>query len=360
MAIEKTDIDAFLELAKKHPVIDVRSPAEYDHAHIPGALNFPLFTNEERKIVGTAYKQESRQMAIQIGLDFFGVKMRSLVVEIEKLHTTTLLVHCWRGGMRSAAVAWLFDLYGFKVFTLSGGYKKFRHYVLQTFEHPFNFNLLSGFTGTGKTSILHELAKQGESVIDLEALAHHKGSAFGGLGQPSQPSQEMFENRLALELQAHCHLPDCSPTTSRDKRIWLEDESQRIGTLTIPQSIWNRMQIAKVYFLRISAEARLDHIFNEYGSLDKDQLRDAIMRIQKRLGGLETKTAIQALEQNDIIECFRILLTYYDRCYRKSLLVREKRNQLIFQIEGEGVNDKENATRINTVWRNQNQEQTVN
>src|SRR6185436_2351890 len=165
MAIEKLHIGKFIELAKDHPVIDVRSPGEYNHAHIPGAYNLPLFTDEERKIVGTAYKQKSREAAIKIGLDFFGPKMKKMVDEVESLVRSrkagvsnsrlktpdSVLIYCWRGGMRSAAVAWLMDLYGFKVYTLIGGYKKFRNYVLETFQLPFQFKILGGYTGSGKT-----------------------------------------------------------------------------------------------------------------------------------------------------------------------------------------------------------------
>ena len=158
MAVEKLHIEKFLELAKQHLVLDVRSPGEYKHAHIPGAFSLPLFTDDERKIVGTAYKQESREQAIKIGLDFFGVKMKRMVEEAEGLIgkrqqainnasdnkellsiANCILLHCWRGGMRSAGVAWLLDLYGFKVYTLAGGYKKYRNYVLDTFKLPFQF-----------------------------------------------------------------------------------------------------------------------------------------------------------------------------------------------------------------------------
>ncbi len=193
MPVEKIHIDQFLELAKQHPVIDVRSPAEYRHAHIPGAHSLPLFTDEERKIVGTTYKQQSRKAAIKIGLDYFGPKMRKMVEEVEALvasheslaksktrltsHDSRLiLIYCWRGGMRSGAVSWLLDLYGFKVYTLAGGYKKFRNYVLNTFNMPFRFNILGGYTGSGKTELLKALI---ESVIDLEDIAKHIGSAFG-------------------------------------------------------------------------------------------------------------------------------------------------------------------------------------
>src|SRR5450756_191934 len=149
MAIEKINIKNFLELADQYPVIDVRSPAEYNHAQIPGAYSLPLFTDEERKIVGTTYKQQSREDAIKSGLDFFGPKMKKIVEEVEQLITNRqrsihkkdplpitncVLVHCWRGGMRSAAIAWLLDMYGFKIFTLAGGYKAVSYTHLRAHE----------------------------------------------------------------------------------------------------------------------------------------------------------------------------------------------------------------------------------
>src|SRR5688500_9299635 len=220
MAIEKLHIEEFLELAKHHQVIDVRSPGEFKHAHIPGAYNLPLFTDEERAAVGTAYKQDSREKAIKLGLEFFGPKMKGMVEEVEELIgnrqqaisnspgknlpiDNCLLLYCWRGGMRSAGVAWLMDLYGFKAYSLIGGYKKFRSHVLETFKLPFQFKILGGYTGSGKTEVLKELKRKGEHVVDLEDIAKHKGSAFGNIGLPPQPTQEMIENILALELQKY-------------------------------------------------------------------------------------------------------------------------------------------------------------
>lgn len=130
MPAQRIDIEQFLSLASLHPVLDVRSPGEYKHAHIPGAHSFPLFTDEERKIVGTTYKQKSREEAIKIGLDFFGPTLKQRVLDAEQIANGTkiLLVHCWRGGMRSAAISWLLDLYGFKIYTLAGGYKAYRNW----------------------------------------------------------------------------------------------------------------------------------------------------------------------------------------------------------------------------------------
>lgn len=340
MAIEKIHIEQFLELAKQHPVLDVRSPGEYKHAHIPGACSLPLFTDEERKIVGTAYKQESREQAIKLGLDFFGVKMRKMVEDAEQLssNSKTVLVHCWRGGMRSAGVAWLLDLYGFKVFTLAGGYKKYRNYVLDTFRLPFQFNILGGYTGSGKTELLKTLKERGEKVIDLEGIANHKGSAFGNIGMPPQPGQEMFENLLAKELRKSLESQPESP-------VWLEDESQRIGQVNIPGELWKTMRQSPVYFLDIPFEERLKHIVQEYGQLDPEKLADAIGRISQKLGNLNAKTAILLLNEGKITESFDILLKYYDKHYFKSLHNREGINSLLQTVDCKSVTP-ENADQL--------------
>lgn len=340
MAIEKIHIEQFLELAKQHPVLDVRSPGEYKHAHIPGACSLPLFTDEERKIVGTAYKQENREQAIKLGLDFFGVKMRKMVEEVEQLssNSKTVLVHCWRGGMRSAGVAWLLDLYGFKVFTLAGGYKKYRNYVLDTFRLPFQFNILGGYTGSGKTELLKALKERGEKVIDLEGIANHKGSAFGNIGMPPQPGQEMFENLLAKELRKSLESQPESP-------VWLEDESQRIGLVNIPGELWKTMRQSPVYFLDIPFEERLKHIVQEYGQLAPEKLADAIGRISQKLGNLNAKTAILLLNEGKITESFDILLKYYDKHYFKSLHNREGINSLLQTVDCKSVTP-ENADQL--------------
>ena len=206
MAVVKIEIAEFLEKSRDFPVLDVRSPGEYQHARIPDAISFPLFTDEERKVVGTLYKQRSREAAIKAGLDHFGPKMRPMVETAEALteqmfkagRPRTVLVHCWRGGMRSGAVAWLLDLYGIKVFSLVGGYKKFRHWVLHQFEQDWPLQIIGGHTGSGKTITIRHLQEKNEQSIDLEALASHKGSAFGAMDMPPQPSQEMARRLEAV------------------------------------------------------------------------------------------------------------------------------------------------------------------
>lgn len=353
MAVERIHIEKFLALAKEHPVIDVRSPGEYNHAHIPGAYSMPLFSDEERKVVGTTYKQQSREQAIKVGLDYFGPKMRNMVEEAEGIskkvlgvgkehsgeqaqipNSKILLIYCWRGGMRSGAVSWLLDMYGFKVYTLAGGYKNFRNYVLDTFKQSFHFNIIGGYTGSGKTETLKALQEKGAAVIDLEGSANHKGSAFGNIGMPKQPTQEMFENRLGCELRAMSYKPATSKAPFRGLGgIWLEDESQRIGLVNIPHELWKNMRSSPVYFLDIPFEERLKHITEEYGQLDQQKLIEAIGRIKEKLGGLNAKTAIQLLEEGNTPESFRILLKYYDKFYFKGLHNREGLETLLHTID---------------------------
>jgi tRNA 2-selenouridine synthase len=342
MAIQKITVEEFVQLSLIHPVFDVRSEAEFAHAHIPAAFNLPLFNNEERAVVGTIYKQSSRELAIKKGLEYFGPKMKDMIVFVEKTiaqtnpENKTVLVHCWRGGMRSAGVAWLLDLYGFKVFTLVGGYKAFRNWVLQQFEQKIDFRILGGYTGSGKTIVLSALKEKGAAVIDLEGLAGHKGSAFGNIGLPKQPSQEMFENRLAVEIES---IRSNFPRES----IWLEDESQRIGSVNIPQPLWNHIRTCAVVFLDIPFEARLDYLVETYGKLDKIELGEAIKRIQKRLGGLEAKLSLAFLEENNLKECFSILLKYYDKQYSKGLNNRPEPKPIVTTIPTIVVNDSINA-----------------
>jgi len=402
MAVIKVPIQEFLQLAQSHPVLDVRSPGEYQHAHIPDAVSFPLFSDEERKEVGTAYKQVSREEAIKIGLDFFGPKMRSMVEQAEKIggnwqkpvgnwqlavgkgeklnwqlaggkgeeentdtqheefansqlptanslansqlptansFVNSILVHCWRGGMRSAAIAWLLDLYGFKVYQLDGGYKAFRNWTLEQVRKDYAFRIIGGYTGSGKTFVLQELSKRGKSAIDLEGIAKHKGSAFGGLDRIPQPSSEMFENILASQLFR---------LTEKEaaNEIWIEDESQRIGNLNMPYELWQVFRTKPLYFLDIPFEERLNNIVQEYGAHPKEALINAIVRIQKRLGGLETKTAVNCLIENDIKGCFDILLKYYDKHYTKALNLRPDLKEVMIKIEADKVDAKVNAIKI--------------
>lgn len=360
MAIEKIFFRDFLEEQYKNPpfragaqtnrasglVLDVRSPSEYKQAHYPGAISLPLFSDEERRIIGTAYKQESREVAVRLGLDFFSPRMKSMIDEVLALmektgkgKTQPIFVYCWRGGMRSGAVAWLLDLYGLKVKQMAGGYKSFRRWSLETLSQPYHFQILGGYTGSGKTELLLELKKHGQPIVDLEGIAGHKGSAFGNLDREEQPSQEMFENKLALALH------ELNKENREAPAIWLEDESQRIGSVNLPVAIWNNMRSSPISFLEIPFEERLNHVVQEYGVYDKQLLSEAIERITKRLGGLEAKNAIAFLEEGNIRAAFAILLHYYDKKYYKSLHNREGIASLLTNVPCDKVSP-DNAIRL--------------
>ena len=299
----------------KGNIIDVRSPAEFEQGHIPGAVNIPLFSNEERAIVGTIYKQIGRQQAVVKGLEIVGPNLANIVKKAQTVaNNNTIYVYCWRGGMRSGFVAMLLKMYGLNVYVLKGGYKAFRNYALQSFNTPQPVLILGGKTGSGKTLILKKLKQNQQQVIDLEGLAHHKGSAFGALGEAPQPTQEQFENELALQLL------NINPALP----LWLEDESRLIGKKVIPNDLWEQMLVAKVVYINLPFAERLNYIVKGYGIFPKEQLEVSILKISKRLGLEQTKNAIIALNNNDVKTALEYCLHYYDKTYNHGLLQRQK------------------------------------
>lgn len=329
------DIKEFLKLSETHPILDVRTPAEFAQGHIICAQNLPLFTNEERVIIGTLYKKEGKQPAVLKGLEVVGPKLHEYVKEAIKLNSSgTFLVHCWRGGMRSSSMAWFLETYGFKCFTLKGGYKSYRKYVLDSFKEQKNIVILGGKTGTGKTLILHELQKQNEQIIDLEKLAHHKGSSFGALGEEIQSSQEQFENELSFNLSR----------INPQKKCWIENESRMIGKNILPIGLWEQMIVAAVYSIELPIEERINYLAKEYGKFSKEELIAATERIGKRLGGQHVKRAIEALEEGDHKTAFEICLVYYDKTYSYG---EEKRGEeKIIHCAFEKLDAKEIASKI--------------
>lgn len=301
-------IDDFLARAKNLPVLDVRTPAEFVAGHIPGATNLPLFSDDERSEIGTIYKRQGHQKAVKIGLARVAPKMTWLadrLLEAAAESNGELLIHCWRGGMRSGSVAWLAGTLGCRVATLVGGYKVFRRRVLESFAMPQDIRVVAGFTGTGKTAILKALANCGEAVIDLEGLAGHKGSAFGDLGEAPQPKQEQFENELACQWMA----------LDPQRPVWIEDESQLIGKRAIPPALWAQKCSARFRVVEIPEAVRVQNLQQVYQNYPLEQLETRVAAIQKRLGGLRTKQAITALRSGDPTAVCTILLTYYDRAY---------------------------------------------
>jgi tRNA 2-selenouridine synthase len=328
-------VSDFLQQAQHTPVIDVRSPGEFEHGHIPGAVNIPLFDNEERAKVGTKYKQISKEAAILLGLDIVGPKLSTFVKQAKKIAPQgQVLVHCWRGGMRSGSFAWLLNTAGLKVVTLQKGYKAYRQEVLHFFEQRFNFVILGGKTGSGKTALLQELARLGEQVIDLEALAHHKGSSFGSIGEMAQPSVEQFENDLHAAFQ----------NLDLSKRIWLEDESLNIGTVRIPFPLFTQMRQAPVIFVDVPKEIRIKRLVKDYTGYDHRLLEEALQRIKKRMGGLHFTKALEALEDKDYASVADLSLMYYDKAYLHGLSQREPNTVYTLPLTTE--NPAENARKI--------------
>lgn len=332
---EKIGVPEFYKLSKDIPVIDVRSPKEFETGHIPGAYNIPIFTNEERAIVGTTYKKEGKEPAVLQGLEIVGNKLRTFADTARKLSVkNTLLVHCWRGGMRSASMAWLFETVGINTYLLEGGYQAFRRYGKTQLAKSNNIIILGGLTGSGKTEKLLRLKDHGEQVIDLEGLAHHKGSAFGALGQEPQPTNEQFENNLLYEWLS----------LDITKPIWLEDESHSIGSNWIPNELFKTMRSAPVIKIEIDKQIRIERLLNEYANFNAEYLENCILRIGKRLGGQNVKQAIESLKTGDLRQVADITLTYYDKSYNFGI---EQRNKgTVYPIEIDADTPDTNAQKL--------------
>jgi tRNA 2-selenouridine synthase len=308
--IRRITIDDWQKMPDRIPVADVRTLAEFTRGHIPSAFNLPLFTNEERTQVGTTYKQEGREAAILLGFDLTGNKWSGFIRQaLDFAPDKKIAIHCWRGGMRSAAMAWALDLYGFDIYLLQGGYKHYRRWVHHQFEKRYPLLVLGGMTGSGKTKILQRLDTMDEQVIDLESLAQHNGSSYGTLNRLIQPSQEQFENDLATRLAA----------LDTGRKIWIEDECRNIGRCLLPQPLWTQLRAALLFDLQVPAEQRVHSLVEEYGSLDKDFLAECTERISRRLGSEQTKYAIAAIRDGRMADFIRLVLVYYDKTYRKGL-----------------------------------------
>jgi tRNA 2-selenouridine synthase len=333
--IKQLNIHDFLQQSAGYLTIDVRSEGEYNYGHIPHASSFPLFNNEERAKVGTLYKQKGKDVAIMEGLDIVGKKMKDYAESIRaQVNNNKVFVHCWRGGMRSGSVATLLNIFGYEVYVLNGGYKAYRNYVLDEFAKPYKFLVLGGRTGSGKTQILQALKAQGEQVIDLEALANHKGSAFGALGENAQPKSEHFENLLHKELVQ----------LDNSKTIWLEDESKSIGSCYLPLALWQQMKQAPLYVIEIPFEVRVKKLVQQYGQFDIAGIKEAVDKIYKRLGGQNWKEAIEALERKDAEAVTNIVLRYYDKAYDHQIATKETKE--IYRLVFESENDNEIASAL--------------
>jgi tRNA 2-selenouridine synthase len=290
------------------PIIDVRTPAEFAQGHIPNAQNIPLFTNEERHEVGLCYKQKGKDAAVKLGLKYVGPKLELFVESAEHFsQNKQAIIHCWRGGMRSQSMAWLLKTSGFETQIIEGGYKAFRNVVLNQFKEPHSLISLGGYTGSGKTEILHALRGLGEPIIDLEGIANHKGSAFGIMGD--QPSSEHFENTVATELIGH----------KNQGPIWIEDESRNIGKVYLNNDLKNLMNASPLVVIDKPNDLRIEGLCEDYGKVPIASLTEDFKKIEKRLGGQHVKAAIKYLENDDLASACAIALHYYDKSYEHAL-----------------------------------------
>jgi tRNA 2-selenouridine synthase len=328
MQVQLVNIIRFLELSEIIPVADVRSPSEFNFGHIPGAVNIPLFTDKERETVGIKYKKEGRPAAIFEGLKLAGPALANKLEEALKIADYgKLLVHCWRGGMRSEAMAWLFSLGDLEVSVLLGGYKSYRSYVLESLSRKRKIINLGGMTGSSKTEILKHIRTLGQQIIDLEGIANHKGSAFGALGQPPQPTTEHFGNILFNEWRnLDSNLP-----------VWVEDESRNIGSVFIPDIFYLNMQDTPSIVLVMDVKRRLPRLIEEYSFYPAESLTQSVLKISKRLGGEKARDATSAIETGDFAKAIEIVLNYYDKAYNFGLMKKDCKNIIYVNADSDDV-----------------------
>jgi len=307
--MRRAEVEKFLNTAGKENMIDVRSPAEFAKGHIPGAVNIPIFNDLERAKVGTVYKQQSKDEAIALGLEIVGPKMAAFT-ELAKQYATNneLNVYCWRGGMRSEKMAWLFEVVGLRATVLEGGYKAYRNYMHEFYTRFDNLIIIQGPTGSGKTKILHGLRDAGEQIIDLEGLANHKGSVFGGLGEDDQPTTQQFQNNILAVVEKF----------NLDRPIWLESESATIGKVYLPETLWKQMNTATILAIEVSREQRIANIIEDYGLFTTDELIHKVVQLEQRLGGTNVELISQLINDNRLADAVDLLLDYYDQSYRYS------------------------------------------
>ncbi len=313
----------FLEMSRKVGLIDVRSPKEFSKGHIPQAVNIPLFTNKERALVGKCYTKRGRESAVVLGMDFVQPKLASFVMDSKELAVDNqVIVHCWRGGMRSQNFAELLEMAGLDVSMLIGGYKSYRQHIRSCFEKKAEIIILGGMTGSGKTEILQRLEEKGEQVLDLEGIAGHKGSAFGGLEGVIQPTNEQFENNLYEKWRDF----------NLNENIWIEDESRNVGNVIVPETLFDQMRETNVICIEIDRSIRIKRLLKEYSEIDLNLLRTSFDKIKKRLGGLNYMLACKAVEENDSEKAIELSLIYYDKAYEYGLSKRDKKKLHFLKI----------------------------
>ena len=310
--------DAMPRLASFQTIIDARSPAEYAQDHLPGAVNWPVLDNDERREVGTEYVQVSAFEARKIGAAVVARRIGELLqAQVQDKPRDWLpLVYCWRGGKRSGTLAWFLDQIGFRTSVLQGGYKAFREQVreqLSTLALRFDYVVIAGRTGSGKTRLLQALAETGSQVLDLEGLARHRGSVLGGLPHEPQPTQKAFETQVWSALSAF----------DPSRPVYVESESRKIGQLQVPTALLERMRSGgRVVMVTMPDEARVQLLLDEYGFFAEQLERfcghlDTLVEMR----GRDTVKRWQGLaREGRWAEVFSALMReHYDPLYLKSM-----------------------------------------
>ena len=315
--------------------VDVRTPLEFLDGAIAGAVNIPLLSNEERVEIGTLYKQKGTWVARERGLELVSPKFPSLYEQVKKVSQGKKpILYCWRGGLRSLTVATILDLVGLEVSVIEGGYKSYRNEVLRVLngQYPFELITLYGLTGSGKTSLLQKMKKEGLSVIDLEALACHRGSLLGQVGIPTRQNQKNFEALLYDEFRKY----------QNQKIVFIEGESRRIGPVVLPQSWMDQMQRGRKIFIQSSLEKRTHRILGDYLSQEKwlPEFEEALHSLQKYLGGELFKEVLSLFQNKEYPKMVSLLLErYYDRNYKFS--AKAEKEKFILTLENNHDKDEE-------------------
>lgn len=294
--------------------VDVRSPHEFAAGHIPGAINVPLFSDNERSEIGIIYKNAGQIDAKNRGLSIVSPKLPDMISQIRDLIPPggKVIVYCWRGGMRSQSIVRVLDMMNIPAYQLIGGYKVHRRYILSNLEQmSFSGPLVvfSGSTGVGKTLLLNLLSDQGFPVIDLEGLANHRGSVFGQVGLGTSTTTPNFEAGLFSKLNEFRSSP----------YILVECESKRIGKAYIPDAFFQKMQNGKRILIEASIEKRVNRLMLEYLDLTDENRQEIIKSLQtlnNRLGKKKIKSLLDTFSANKVEEVITTLLTdYYDPLY---------------------------------------------